>query len=175
MIPPPLRCIQRSAEDRRAGETDSGADGQSPGAATGGTGSVRSRRSCRAGRAPNPQRDREKRGAPGSRRTANRRDEKTGWARPSGIFRGAVSSEPSRRVRSVTGRSAEASGTARMDWSEDVHPVSQGDAVQVRDGGKPCVVQPPQRDRKKRGAPGVPVPSVYPLFCRICKQSEEIS
>ncbi|MFR6186306.1 MAG: ribonuclease P protein component [Lawsonibacter sp.] len=27
MIPPPLRCIQRSAEDRRAGETDSGARG----------------------------------------------------------------------------------------------------------------------------------------------------
>ena len=31
MIPPPLRCIQRSAEDWRAGETDSGADGQSQG------------------------------------------------------------------------------------------------------------------------------------------------
>lgn len=37
-----------------------------PGTATGGTGSVRSQRSCRPGRAPNPQRDKEKRGAPKS-------------------------------------------------------------------------------------------------------------
>src|SRR5699024_9288869 len=47
-----------------------------------------------------------KRGAPGSRRTANRADEKTGWPQASGIFRGAVSSVPSRRVRNVTSRAA---------------------------------------------------------------------
>ena len=69
MIPPPLRCIQRSAEDWRAGETDSGADGQSPGAAEGGTGPARSRRSCLPGRAPNPQRDKKKRGGEQSSRS----------------------------------------------------------------------------------------------------------
>ena len=51
----------------------------------------------------------EKRGAPGSRATANRADRKTGWAQLSGIFGGAVSSCPSRKVRSVTMRSAEPS------------------------------------------------------------------
>ena len=32
----------------------------------------------------------------------NPADEKTGWAKPNGIFRGGMSSGPSRRVRGVT-------------------------------------------------------------------------
>ena len=44
----------------------------------------------------------EKRGAPGSRATANCADRKTGWPQASGMFGGAVSSCPSRRARSVT-------------------------------------------------------------------------
>ena len=165
MIPPPLRCIQRSAEASGTVRMDRSEDAHPV--------SQEDTVQVRDGGKPcvvqPPQRDKEKRGAPGSRRTANRRDEKTGRAQPSGIFRGAVSSVPSRRVCSVTGRSAEASGTARMDRSEDAHPVSQEDTVQVRDGGKPCVVQPPQRDKKKPGAPSAPRSLCAPLFCRILK------
>ena len=56
------------------------------------------------GGAPDPQRDNEKRGAPGSRGTAKPADEKAVAPQAQGVFPGGVSSCPSRRARSVTGR-----------------------------------------------------------------------
>ena len=47
-------------------------------------------------------------------------------------------------------RSAEASGAGRMDRREGAKPKDRGAGLfQARDGGKPPVAQPPERDRKK--------------------------
>ena len=49
-------------------------------------------------------------------------------------------------------RSAEASGAGRMDRREGAKPKDRGAGLfQARDGGKPPVAQPPERDKAKRG------------------------
>ena len=53
-----------------------------------------------------------KRGGVRSSRTAKAADEKTGWPKANGIFRGGLSSVASRSRRSVTPKSAEACGAA---------------------------------------------------------------
>ncbi len=72
-----------------------------------------------------------------------------------------------------------------MDWSEGAKPKGRKAALfQARVGGKPRIVQPPQRDNKKRGGQahrgdrlrsGWAEPRGSQRLNRVCPELEELS